>query len=157
MPPAGYLRLPWLNGGHRTSAPKLTLGELTEAQERDLAYLRSLGLRDDTAAWERARIMELADRAFTADVLYMRLRKADPHLTREAFETHVNTPDALFALTEQVAQQDELANPSRLPPTRRDGAEQTAGPASETGASTLTSWLKAASRWLRGRSLRGSA
>lgn len=110
------LKLAWLADGNRVTIPSLSLGEQLEVKRRDVQRLRELDLTNDTPTEIRERILDVADTSVIADALFMRLQKADPNLTMDAFET--NVPNR-FALLELVARVGELDGPkARWSPAR---------------------------------------
>lgn len=139
----GTISYPWLAQGQDVAVPQLTLGELIEAQQRDLALIRKLGLTSQTDEVERERINEIADLAHTADVLYVRLKKADSALTRQAFEAIVHNRARVLELAGRVFDADVLRDPQGFLP---DGPrkEANARPDNATGAPTPT---KSTARW----------
>src|SRR5687768_3569762 len=116
--PSGHVRVtvafPWLAQGRAVEVPELSHGDLLEAKLQDLVVLRGLNLTDQTPGEERGRILDVADDAMLIDVLYRRLRKADPTLTREAFEAAVLTKEDVLLVHAKLAAADEARRPQRL-------------------------------------------
>lgn len=152
---AGRVRFPWLANGRSVTLPPLTLGELLDAKGRDLARLERLGLTDETPAWKRKELVEIADTAFVADCLQVRFQKADASITMERLEAILTSPALVLAAADVVARADAATFPRSLIPFG-PGIEAFGRPASATTARTATSSLRRARTWLRARFTRGS-
>lgn len=88
------------------SVPQLTLGEWLDLQWWDVANQRRRGLVETLPPDVLERAQELAATELLAEYVYRRLQKAQPTLTRAAFDEAFRTPDAVEDVAARLARAD---------------------------------------------------
>lgn len=104
--PRGTVVLPWVNDGKPVVLPELTLQDTLDLMEHEVATLRRLGMTDQLPKWQITKLEDMAAVEFMAEALARRIGMADPRVTREVFDTHVQGAVAIAMVADLVAKAD---------------------------------------------------